>query len=55
MIEKETLRIGQRVWLGPEHIDAVVDGITRDWVALMLMDGSYVYCDFEDVYRKAEN
>ena len=54
MIRKDELRLGQRVWYGPEResaVEAVVDGLTSTVCGLRLVeDGRYVICEYEEVW-----
>lgn len=49
MISKESLHLGQKVWYGAEKVEAVVDGITRTCVGLVLKDGGYILAKWEEI------
>lgn len=56
MVEKESLRLGQRVWYGAERREAVVDGLTKTVAGLELKDeeGGYVICGYSELYLEGE-
>ena len=53
MITKENVHLDQRVWFGAERREAIVDGIMRTGLGLMMVDGGYVIARWEDVYGEA--
>lgn len=54
MVEKEQLRLGQRVLYGKRRIGARVDALTRDSCGLLLDDGRYVVTGYGEVWYAEE-
>ena len=54
MVNKEELRLGQRVRYGRRKVGAKVDALTQDSCGLVLDGGRYVRCSYEDVYYEEE-
>lgn len=52
MVAKEVLHLGQRVLYGADRREAVVDGLTKTVVGLVLLgeEGSYVICEYSELY-----
>lgn len=52
MVNKESLHLGQRVLYGDDRREAVVDGLTKTVVGLVLLgeEGRYVICEYSELY-----
>lgn len=47
--KRERLHLGQRVWVGDERVEAVVEGITGTVVGLILVGGPFVFAGWDEI------
>lgn len=49
MVSKEMLHLGQRVLVGAEKREAVIDGLTQTVAGVVYVGGGYDFCEYEEL------